>query len=72
MATVNIRIDDEIEARWEKITKAHGLDRNEIFRDALLEKLEELEDLYAVEARLKEPFKPVPNEQVWKELGLAD
>lgn len=72
MATVNIRIDDEVEARWEKIAKAHGLDRAEMFQDALVEKLEELEDLYAVEARLKEPFEPVPNEQVWKELGLAD
>ncbi|NML75194.1 ribbon-helix-helix protein, CopG family [Rhizobium sp. S-51] len=72
MANVNIRIDDEIEVRWEKIAKAHGLDRNDMFREAIIEKLEELEDLYAAEARLKESFKPVPNDQVWKELGLAD
>jgi len=41
-------------------------------RDAIVERLEELEDFYAVQARLASPFTPVSNEQVWRELGDQD
>ncbi len=41
-------------------------------RDAIVEKLEELEDFYVVKARMREPFEPVADAEVWKQLGLAD
>jgi predicted DNA-binding protein len=72
MATVSIRIDDDTKSRWNDLARAHGLNQSEIFRRAIIEKLEELEDFYVVKERLAKPFKPVANDDVWKELGIED
>lgn len=72
MATVSIRIDDETKRRWNDLAKAHGLNQSELFRQAIIEKLEELEDFYVVKDRSAKPFKTLSNEDVWKELGLED
>lgn len=72
MATVSIRIDDDTKSRWNDLARAHGLNQSELFRQAIIEKLEELEDFYVVRERLAKPFKPVANDDVWKELGIED
>lgn len=72
MATVSIRIDDETKCHWNDLAKAHGLNQSELFRQAIIEKLEELEDFYVVKDRRVKPFKTLSNEDVWKELGLED
>jgi predicted DNA-binding protein len=72
MATVSIRIDDDTKTRWNSLAKAHGLNQSELFRQAITEKLEELEDFYVVRERLAKPFKTVANDDVWKELGIED
>lgn len=72
MATVSIRIDDAIKTRWNDLAKAHGLNQSEIFRQAIGEKLEELEDFYLVRKRMAKPFTAISDDDVWKELGLED
>lgn len=72
MKTVSIRIDDDVKTRWDELADAHGLDSQRLMREAIVEKLEELEDLYVVKARTTAPFQPVPNEEVWRRLGLED
>ena len=72
MATVSVRIDDDTKSRWNSLAKTHGLNQSELFRQAIVEKLEELEDFYVVRERTAKPFKPVPNDDVWKELGIED
>ncbi|MBL0372564.1 ribbon-helix-helix protein, CopG family [Rhizobium sp. KVB221] len=72
MATVSIRIDDETKDRWNNLAKTHGLNQSELFQQAILEKLEELEDFYVVKERLSNSFKTISNEDVWKELGIED
>ena len=72
MATISIRIDDDTKSRWNDLARAHGLNQSELFRQAIMEKLEELEDFYVVRERLAKPFKPVANDDVWKELGIED
>jgi predicted DNA-binding protein len=72
MATVRIRIDDNMKSRWNALAKTHGLNLSELFRQAIMEKLEELEDFYIVRERLSKPFTSVSNEDVWKEMDLAD
>jgi len=72
MATMSIRIDDTIKERWAELSKAHGLNQSEIFRQAIVEKLEELEDFYVIRDRLSQPFEVVSNDDVWKDLGIAD
>ena len=72
MASLSIRIDDEIKARWERLSEEQGLNTSHLMRQAIIEKLEELEDFYVVRKRLSEPFEPIPAEDIWKELGLED
>jgi predicted DNA-binding protein len=56
----------------DSLAKTHGLNQSEIFRQAIIDKLEELEDFYVVRERLAKPFKAVSNDDVWKELGIED
>ncbi len=72
MKSVSVRIDDDIKARWDQLADEHGLNASHLMRQAIIEKLEELEDFYVVRQRLSEPFETIPAEQVWKELGLED
>ncbi|MBO6553846.1 MAG: ribbon-helix-helix protein, CopG family [Roseitalea sp.] len=72
MTSMSIRVDAEIKARWDKLSEEHGLNASHLIRQAIIDKLEELEDFYTVRSRLSEPFEPVPNEEVWKRVGLAD
>jgi RHH-type transcriptional regulator, rel operon repressor / antitoxin RelB len=72
MATLSIRIDDGVKDRWATLSKNFGLNQSEIFRQAIVEKLEELEDFYVIKERLSQPFETVSNDDVWKELGIED
>ena len=72
MKTISVRIDDDLKKRLDRLTDAHGLNASHLMRQAITEKLEELEEFYAVRERLAEPFTPVPNDEVWKRVGLAD
>lgn len=72
MATVSIRIDDDTKNRWNSLAKTHGLNQSELFRQAIIDKLEELEDFYVVKERLSQPFETISNDDVWKELGIED
>ena len=72
MKTVSVRIDDDIKARWEDLAQTHGLNQSQLMREAITDKLEELEDFYIVRMRMAEPFTPIANDEVWKRLGLAD
>jgi len=72
MKNISLRLDEDVKARWDALSRRHGLNSSKLMRDAIVERLEELEDFYAVQARLASPFTPVSNEQVWKELGDQD
>lgn len=72
MATVSVRIDDDTKDRWSSLAKTHGLNQSELIRQAITDKLEELEDFYVVKERLAKPYKTISNEDVWKELGIED
>lgn len=72
MKSLSIRVDDDIKDRLDALSEKHGLNTSHLMRQAIAEKLEELEDFYMVRTRLAEPFEPVSNEDVWKRVGLAD
>jgi RHH-type rel operon transcriptional repressor/antitoxin RelB len=72
MKTLSIRIDDEIKARWEELAKTHGLNPSQHMRNAIIDRLEELEDYYVVKKRLSKPYKTIPHEQLLRQLGLSD
>lgn len=72
MATISIRVDDDIKRRLSRIAKMAGVSQADILREAFYEKLEDLEDLQAAKERMVKPFRSVSNDQVWKELGIED
>ncbi len=70
MKPVTIRLDDEVMSRLEALSEAHGINPEDLVREAIIERLEELEDFYAVDARMKEAFRPIGNDEAWSRLGF--
>ena len=68
--TVSFRVDEEVHNRLMSATNKLGLNTSKVFRDALIDKLEELEELAIVYERLKQNRPKKPIEELWSELGL--
>ncbi|MGO9235643.1 MAG: DUF6290 family protein [Methylocella sp.] len=71
-----IRLPKEIEARLEALAAATGRTKTFYAREAILEYIEDLEDMYLAEQRLIEiragRTETIPLEDVMKKYGLAD
>lgn len=71
-----IRLPAEIEERLEKLAKATGRTKTFYAREAILEHLDDLEDLYMAERELKAihagESDAVPLEEVMKQYGMED
>ncbi len=65
-----IRLDPDIENRLERLAKKTGRTKTFYAREAILEHLEDLEDLYLAKQRLERPAKTYSAEEVKHELGL--
>ena len=72
MKTLSIRIDDETKRRLDALTAKHGINKSHVVRQALVAKLEELEDFYLVRERLSKSDKTVSHEDLMRDAGLAD
>ncbi|MCG6117080.1 MAG: DUF6290 family protein [Aquimonas sp.] len=71
-----IRLPPEVEARLEALAKATGRTKTYYAREAILEHLDDLEDVYLAEQRLVDiragRTKTIPLENVMKRYGLED
>ena len=71
-----IRLPDDIELRLANLAKKTGRTKTFYAREAILEHLDDLEDLYLAEKRLsniqKGKTKTIKLGQLERELGLAD
>lgn len=71
-----IRLPPEVEARLEALAKATGRTKTYYAREAILEHLDDLEDVYLAEQRLVDlragKTKTIPLENVMKRYGLED
>ena len=65
-----IRLDPEIEKRLDALAKKTGRTKTFYAREAILEHLEDLEDVYLATERLQRPTKTYSAEDVKHELGL--
>jgi RHH-type rel operon transcriptional repressor/antitoxin RelB len=65
-----IRLDPEIESRLERLAKKTGRTKTYYAREAILEHLEDLEDIYLASHRLEERAKTYSAAEVKHELGL--
>jgi len=69
-----IRLPAEIEKRLEKLVKKTGRTKSYYVRQAILEYLEDLEDYYLAEERLKSfsDNKTIPLEEIMKRYGVEN
>ena len=65
-----IRLAPEIERRLELLAKKTGRTKTFYAREAILEHLEDLEDIYLATQRLERPGKTYSAEEAKHELGL--
>ncbi len=71
-----IRLPPDIEDRLNALAQATGRSKSFYVREAILEHLDDLEDVYLAEKRLEDiragRSRTVPLEEVMKEYGLED
>ena len=71
-----IRLPKEIEDRLEALAAATGRTKTFYAREAIMEHIQDLEDIYLAEQRLTEiragRVRTIPIEEVLKDHGLAD
>ena len=71
-----IRLPQDIEKRLDELAKRTGRTKTYYAREAILEYIDDLEDIYIAEARLEEILagrtKTIPLEQLVKKYGLDD
>jgi RHH-type rel operon transcriptional repressor/antitoxin RelB len=72
MSMLAIRLPADIELRLEKLAKSTGRTKTYYAKEAILEHLQDLEDYYLAEERLKTSGrkKTIPLEKVLKDYGL--
>lgn len=72
MSTLTFRLEDDVKARLDVVVNELGLNQSKILRDAVIERLEELEEIVIIMERVKENRPKRPINELWKELGLDD
>ena len=65
-----IRLEPEIEERLEKLAKNTGRTKTFYAREAILEHLEDLEDVYLAKQSLKKGGRVYTADEIKRELGL--
>ena len=70
--TISLRLGQELEQRLAHRSAVTGRTRTYYVRQALLEKLEDLEDIYLSEAAYENTTRWWTQEEMEKELGLDD
>lgn len=73
---ISIRLPEEVESRLTQLASLTGRSKTFYIREAIVEHLDDMEDLYLAERELEEiragRARTVPLEEVMKRYGLAD
>ena len=70
MSTLTFRLEDDVKARLDMVVNELGLNQSKILRDAVIERLEELEEIVIIMERVKNSRPKMPINELWKKLGL--
>lgn len=74
--SISIRLPEDIESRLDALAKRTGRSKTYYMREAILEYLDDLEDLYLAEKRLEDiragRSQTVPLEEVMKRYGVEN
>jgi len=73
---ISIRLPEEVENRLSQLASLTGRSKTYYIREAIVEHLDDMEDLYLAERELEEiragRARTVPLEEVMKRYGMAD
>ena len=73
---ISIRLPEEVESRLTQLASLTGRSKTFYIREAIVEHLDDMEDLYLAERELEEiragRARTVPLEEVMKRYGMAD
>lgn len=72
MGMMTFRIDDQLKERLESVVDQLGLNQSKILRDAVTDRLEELEEMAVLMERVKANRPKRPIAELWKELELEN
>jgi RHH-type rel operon transcriptional repressor/antitoxin RelB len=76
MSAISVRLPEDVSVRLEKLAERTGRSKTFYIREALVENMEDLEDLYIAEKRLTElregRSRTYSLDDVEKRLGLVD
>ncbi len=67
-----IRLPEDVESRLDKLAIKTGRTKTYYAREAICEYLDDLEDYYLAEARMRTKANSIPIDEVERQLGLAD
>ena len=67
-----VQISDDTAHQLKQLARATGFDTDTLIREALIEKLEDLEDICVAEERLADPRPTISLEDVKRDIGLDD
>ena len=67
---LTVRLPEPIEQRLAALARKTGRTKTTLAREAILEYIEDLEDFYLAEARARKNRKPIPLDDVERQLGL--
>ena len=73
MATISFEFSDKAYAVLEELAERCDVSISEFARRALLEKMEDTEDVFAADEAMREYLEnpvSIPHEQLWKEPGM--
>ncbi|MGB4249013.1 MAG: ribbon-helix-helix protein, CopG family [Pseudohongiellaceae bacterium] len=70
MSILTFRLENDIKNRLDAVVDKLGLNQSKIVREAVVAKLEELEELAALLDRVQANRSKKPIAELWKELGL--
>ena len=70
--TISVRLGTEIEQRLNSLAQITGRTKSYYIREAVLAKLEDLEDVYIAEKRIENAGRIWTMTEVENEVGLAD
>ena len=69
---ISVRLGDELEARLENLAKKTGRTKTYYIKEAIIEWIEDMEDVYYAEKALREGGETVSLEEVMRENGLLE